>query len=125
MNNLVKRERLIVGLLIALSQVSAVGAESLLAEVGRNPFEQISAESCDDSRGKLAGWRLQGIVRGADYHTGWVQQSEGQWQKLTIATRLSPSWQVTHISERQVSLQYVNAERPCSGSSGSVVLSMR
>lgn len=113
------------GLLVAVSQVPAVGAESLLAELGRNPFERISTASCDDERKTFAGWRLQGIVRGADYHIGWVQRSEGQWQKVAIETRLLPYWQVTHISERQVSLQHVNLERPCSGSSGSVVLSMR
>lgn len=113
------------GLLIAISQVSAVGAESLLEAVGRNPFERISTASCDDDREKLAGWRLQGIVRGADYHIGWVQQPEGQWQKLAIETRVLPYWQVAHISERQVSLQHVNSERPCLGSLGSVVLSMR
>ncbi|WP_077295733.1 DNA utilization family protein [Yersinia proxima] len=113
------------GLLVAVSQVSAAGAESLLVQVGRNPFERISTASCDDDRKTLAGWRLQGIVRGADYHIGWVQRSEGQWQKVAIETRLLPYWQVTHISERQASLQHVNSERPCSGSSGSMVLSMR
>ncbi len=56
------------GLLVAVSQFPAAGAESLLAEVGRNPFERISTASCDDDRKTLAGWRLQGIVRGADYH---------------------------------------------------------
>ncbi len=113
------------GLLVAVSQFPAAGAESLLAEVGRNPFERISTASCDDDRKTLAGWRLQGIVRGADYHIGWVQRSEGQWQKVAIETRLLPYWQVTHISERQVSLQHVSAERSCPGSSGSVALSMR
>ncbi|WP_227729633.1 pilus assembly protein PilP [Yersinia proxima] len=116
---------MIVRLLVAVSQFPAAGAESLLAEVGRNPFERISTASCDDDRKTLVGWRLQGIVRGADYHIGWVQRSEGQWQKVAIETRLLPYWQVTHISERQVSLQHVNVERPCSGSSGYVVLSMR
>ncbi|CNE48444.1 type IV pilus biogenesis protein PilP [Yersinia kristensenii] len=125
MNNHRNRQWTIGGLLMMALPALAVGAEPLLAEVGRNPFERISTGSCDDDREKLADWQLQGIVLGADYHTAWVQRAAGQWQKLAIETHLLPHWQVTHISGRQVSLQHVNPEKTCSGSSGSVVLSMR
>lgn len=113
------------GLFIAISMTSAVSAEPVWAVIERNPFQRISTESCDDDRRELTNWQLQGIVRGADYHSGWVQRPKGEWRKLVIETRLLPHWQVTHISERQVSLQHVNPDKPCSGLSGSVVLSMR
>ncbi|WP_413081170.1 pilus assembly protein PilP [Yersinia rochesterensis] len=113
------------GLLMVALPALTVGAEPLLAEIGRNPFERVLTGACDDDREKLADWQLQGIVRGADYHSAWVQRAEGQWQKLAIETRLLAHWQVTDISARQVRLQHANPEKPCSGSSGSVVLSMR
>ncbi len=125
MSNHRNRQWTLGGLLMVALPALAVGTEPLSTEIGRNPFERISTGSCDDDREKLADWQLQGIVRGADDHFAWVQRAEGQWQKLAIETRLLPHWQVTHISARQVHLQHVNPEKPCSGSSGSVVLSMR
>ncbi|WP_261373649.1 pilus assembly protein PilP [Yersinia rohdei] len=112
-------------LLIAVLWGPTVSAESLSAAYGRDPFQQISAQSCGDDREKLANWQLQGIVHGNQYHSAWVQHSEGQWQKLVTGTPLLPYWQVTHISSRQVSLEHVNPDRACLGLSGAVVLSMK
>ncbi|AHM71530.1 pilus assembly protein PilP [Yersinia hibernica] len=123
MSNHRLRAWVIAGLLVAMT--SAASAEPLLAAIERNPFQQISTQSCDDDRRELTHWQLQGTVRGTDYHSGWVLRSEGEWRKLVIETRLLPHWRVTHISERQVSLQHVNSDRPCSGLLGTVVLSMR
>jgi pilus assembly protein HofP len=111
--------------LMIVSLIPVVYADPLLTEAGRNPFQDISAASCDDDREKLTGWQLQGIVSGADNYSGWVQQSGGRWQKLVIGSRLLPNWQVTHISVRQVNLQQVTPDKSCSGISESVVLLMR
>ncbi|CNH65688.1 pilus assembly protein PilP [Yersinia pekkanenii] len=120
-----RKSRLAMQLLIIVSLVPDVYADSLFIAVGRNPFQPVSTEPCDDAREQLTHWQLKGIVSGADDYSGWVQRPGGHWQKLIIGTRLLPNWQVTHISSRQVILQYANPASSCFGSAESVVLSMR
>ncbi|WP_413081259.1 pilus assembly protein PilP [Yersinia alsatica] len=112
-------------LLMVATQASVVWAEPSLVENGRNPFQQVTAESCDDGRKELVNWQLQGTVRGTNYSSAWVQPPDGGWQMLRAETMLLPHWRVTHIGPRQVSLQYVNPDKPCSGLADAVVLSMR
>lgn len=119
------KEGFLTGLLLVLvTRISPAWAEISLVDIGRNPFQQVTAEACDDGREKLATWQLQGTVRGTDYSAAWVQQPGGRWQKLGVETMLLPHWRVTHIGEQQVSLLYINPDRPCPGLSEAVVLSM-
>ena len=126
MNNC-NRRGVVGGLLLAVIWGPLAYAASLSSDIGRDPFQPVSAVSCNDGRENLATWQLQGIVRGEDYHSGWVKRPEGQWQKVVITTQLLPDWQVTHISasERQVILQHANPDSSCSEGTGAVVLSMR
>lgn len=64
MNNRRNRQWMFGGLLMVALPALTVGAEPILAEIGRNPFERVLTGACDDDREKLADWQLQGIVRG-------------------------------------------------------------
>ncbi|MBS0056669.1 pilus assembly protein PilP [Yersinia sp. Marseille-Q3913] len=113
------------GLLMAASLAPAVYAESLLATAERNPFQKVSVESCDSGRERLASWQLQGIVSGADYHSGWGRWPSGSGQKLVVGQKLLPNWQVTDISAQQVTLQHINPVKTCGEFSAPMVLLMR
>ncbi|MGP2411465.1 DNA utilization family protein [Yersinia sp. 2553 StPb PI] len=110
--------------LIIVSLAPVAYADPLLTATGRNPFQDLSAQPCDGEREKLTHWRLQGVIRGGDYSSGWILRPEGRWQKLVVGSRLLSTWQVTHIGSRQVSLQNTGLVGFCSGLSEPVVLLM-
>ncbi|AJJ61948.1 pilus assembly protein PilP [Yersinia aldovae] len=92
---------------------------------GRDPFEAISTIPCDAQQEKLTDWQLQGVVSGVSYQSGWVRRPDGVWLKLIVGALLSANWQVSHIGSRQMRLQHVNPDIPCSGLSATAMLLMR
>lgn len=111
---------LAIGVVVMGLPLPSISASPLLADIGRDPFQAVSATSCDNEQKKLTGWQLQGFVSGNGYQSGWIKRPNATWQKLAPGTRLLPEWQVTQIRAQQVDVQYQNPEMPCPGLSATI-----